>query len=121
MGRYDEAIEMLEKARFLTGGEHSILAVLGQVYGMSGRKEKARQILAFFQEESRRRHVATQRFALVHLGLGEKSEALHHVESGFQRREGWLISIGQHPAYDDLRNEPHFQAIVRQLGLPSAP
>jgi len=121
MGRHEEAIEMLEKARFLTGGEHSILAVLGQVYGISGHKDKARQILAFFQEESRRRHVATQRFVLVHLGLGEKSEALHHVESGFQRREGWLISIGQHPAYDDLRNEPRFQAIVRQLGLPSAP
>lgn len=120
MGRYDEAIEMLEKARFLAGGEHSILAVLGQVYGMSGRHDRAKEILALFEEESRRRHVATQRFALVHLGLGEKDEALRFLQAASERREGWVISIGLHPAYDSLRGDPRFQAIVEQLGLPNA-
>ncbi|MBL8175637.1 MAG: tetratricopeptide repeat protein [Bryobacterales bacterium] len=120
VGRYEEAIAMLEKARFLTGEEHSVQAVLGQVYGKCGEEGKARQVLAFFREEARRRHVATQRFALVHLGLGEKSEALDHVEAGFQRREGWLISIGLHPAYDDLRGEARFEAVVQGLGLPAS-
>ncbi|MFN7933625.1 MAG: tetratricopeptide repeat protein [Bryobacteraceae bacterium] len=117
MGRYDQAIEMLEKARFLTGDEHSVLAVLGQVYGMCGKRDKAREVLSFFQREAQRRYVASQRFTLVHLGLGEIDEALQYLEAAFQRREGWIISACLHPAYDALRGEPRFQAVVRQLGL----
>ena len=119
MGRYDEAVATLEKARFLAGDEHSVMAVLGQVYGMSGQLERAREIFAFFQSESRRRHVATQRMLLVHTGLGETEQALCCLEAGLKRREGWLISIGLHPAYDTLREEARFRGVLQLLGLPS--
>ena len=45
-GMYDRGIEMLEKGRALSGDPPTILAALGQAHALSGRTEKARELLA---------------------------------------------------------------------------
>ena len=50
------------------------------------------------------------------------SAALEWLENGCQKREGPMVALKVHPAYDDLRAEPRFQALLRRIGLagPSA-
>ena len=118
-GRYKESIEMLGKARALAGDAPSFLSALGQVHGMNGNRNVARRMLDLLREIARRRHVPATRFALVHLGLGERGEALEWLERGCERHELPLTSMGVHPAYDDLRGEPRFKAILEKMGLES--
>jgi len=117
MGKYEEAIAMLQKGRSLSGDVPNILGCLGQTYALAGRPSEARRMLAELAELSKRRHVASTCCALIHVGLGEKEQALAWLEKACDNRELSLSVLKIHPAYDDLRGEPRFQAILRQIGL----
>jgi hypothetical protein len=53
----------------------------------------------------------------VYLGLGDKEKALDGLEKSYQDQDGvcWQLKIDQR--YDSLRNEPRFQAILKNVGL----
>ena len=116
-GMYEEAITMLQKGRSLSGDIPNILGALGQTYALASRPADARRLLEELSELSKRRHVPSTCFALIHLGLGEKQQALQWLENGRQKRELPLVALKVHPAYDDLRGEPRFQSLLQQIGL----
>ncbi len=118
-GMYEEAITMLQKGRSLSGDMPNILGALGQTYALASRPAEARRLLEELAELSKRRHVSSTCFALIHLGLGEKEQALDWLETGARGRETPLAGLKVHPAYDNLRGEPRFQALLRTLGLAS--
>jgi TolB-like protein/Flp pilus assembly protein TadD len=72
-GMYEDAIAMLQKGRSLSGDLPSILGALGQTYALAKRPADARRLLEELAELAKRRHVASTCFALIHLGLGERS------------------------------------------------
>lgn len=121
MGRYDEAVNMLVKGRLLCGDVPNILGALGQTYAMTGRHDEARRLLGELEALSRVRYVPCSGFALIHIGLGERERALDWLETGLRRREPSLTSLKVHPAYDSLRGEPRFEALLEALGLAAAP
>jgi TolB-like protein/Flp pilus assembly protein TadD len=119
-GMYEEAIAMLQKGRSLSGDLPSILGALGQTYALAARPGDARRLLEELAELAKRRHVSSTCFALIHLGLGEKEQALECLEIGARGRETSLAGLKVHPAYDELRGEPRFQALLRKLGMAGA-
>jgi hypothetical protein len=114
---YEKAIEMLQKGRALVGDIPNILGALGQAQGLSGNVSEARGLLLRLQEIAAVRPVPSTCFALVHLGLGEKDAALTWLERGVTRHQSTVVALKVHPAYDDLRKEPRFLALLRQMGL----
>jgi TolB-like protein/Tfp pilus assembly protein PilF len=116
-GMYEKAIEMLQKGRALVGDMPNILGALGQAQGLSGNVSEARGLLLRLQEIATVRPVPSTCFALVHLGLGERDAALTWLERGVTRHQSTVVALKVHPAYDDLRNEPRFLALLRQMGL----
>jgi TolB-like protein len=117
MGRFEQAVELYGRGRKLAGDIPSILGALGQTYGLWGKQEKARAILAELGKAAKRRYVNSTCFALVHLGLGEKREAMQWLETGCARREVAIASLKVHPAYDGLRTEPGFEELLRRVGV----
>jgi serine/threonine-protein kinase len=116
-GRYSQALEMLEKGHSMAGDMPSILGAMGQVCGLAGDRERARGLLAQLHEQSRHAYVPGTCFALIHLGLGERERALDWLERTCARRELPIASCKVHPAYDALRDEPRFHALLRTLRL----
>jgi TolB-like protein/Flp pilus assembly protein TadD len=119
-GMYEDAIAMLQKGRSLSGDLPSILGALGQTYALAKRPADARRLLEELAELAKRRHVASTCFALIHLGLGEKEQALDWLETGARGRELALAGLKVHPAYDGLRGEARFEALLRKLGMAGA-
>jgi TolB-like protein/Flp pilus assembly protein TadD len=117
MGRYSEAIGMLQKGRSLAGDLPGILAATAQAHALAGDPSRARELLAELDRLSRAKYVPTTCFAIVHLGLGENAQALDWLEKGCDRRDSPLVSLKVHPVYDPLRGEPRFQALLRRLGF----
>ena len=115
LGRYEEAVGMLQKARLLAGDLPSILGALGQTYAMAGQHDRAREVLGELRALGERRYVSASCFALVHAGLGENAAALDWLERGCAGRELPMISLKMHPAYDSLRHEPRFQKLVERV------
>jgi serine/threonine-protein kinase len=117
---YEEAIAMLQKGRSLSGDIPNILGALGQTYAMASRPTDARRLLDELSELAKRRYVSSTCFALIHLGLGEKEKSLDWLETAARGHEMALSALKVHPAYDPLRAEPRFQALLRKIGLAPA-
>jgi len=118
-GDYAEAVAMLQKGRSMAGDLPNILGALGQTYALAGQPTEARRLLEELTRQSTQKYVPSSSFALIHVGLGEKDEALGWLEKGVEQRELPLSSLKVHPAYDSLRGEPRFAALLRQLRFDS--
>jgi TolB-like protein len=116
-GLYGQAVEMLSKGRALGGEIPFILGALGQAYALDGREAEARALIAKLEAMGKERYVSTCSIALIYCGLGEKDRALDWLETACRRSELRLTSIGVHPAYDTLRDEPRFRALLKKVGL----
>jgi tetratricopeptide (TPR) repeat protein len=91
----------LSKKRFEEGGEHAML---------EGRL--ADQLLQFQQG-----HASAVDVAKTYALLGQNKEALEYLQKGYQRHEYELITIGEWPGFNGIRQEPEFQDILKHLGL----
>jgi TolB-like protein len=118
-GNLDEAISEYQKARALND-DPFVLGLLGHAYGSSGNQTEAMKILEQLKQLSRQRYVSAYSFVVVYLGLGNKEEALHWLEQGYQDRAGNDIGwIRVDSLVDPLRGDPRFEAIAEKI-VPSA-
>jgi len=118
IGRYDEAIEALEKARSLAGdAPRTVLSALGHTLGCAGRTEDALRLLNQLKETSAKQWVPSACFGSLYLGLGDYESALTYFEASADARELAATGFKVHPMYDPLRSEPRFQALLRRVHL----
>jgi eukaryotic-like serine/threonine-protein kinase len=118
LGQYDEAIAAFERGVSISGGLTEMYAGLGFACGLSGRKADARRVLADLDRLSSVRYVPPYSRAIVHVGLGERAEALELLEQACEARNTWLILLGVEPLFDSLRGERRFQEVLDVIGLP---
>jgi len=117
MERYEEAIEMFERALVLGGPVPSILSGLGQTSAQAGRKAEARKYLEKLESMQKTQWVPASCFAIVHLGLGDHNQSLGFLEAACERREMAVTALKVHPMYDPLRSEPRFQRVLQRVGF----
>jgi TolB-like protein/Flp pilus assembly protein TadD len=114
-GQIDAAIAEYEKPH---GPSHEpyVLAFRAHVYGVKGDRARALQLLNEMKQLAQHRDVWPFGFALAHLGLGDKDEAIKWVEQAYQAREYEMFAwIKVHPMLDPLRSDPRFEALVKRI------
>jgi tetratricopeptide (TPR) repeat protein len=119
--QYDDAIVAFERGVSLSGGLTEMYAGLGFAYGVSGRTKDARRVLEELDRHAKGRYVPPYSRSIVHVGLGERDEALELLEQACEERNTWLILLGVEPLFDSIREERRFQKILEVIGLPSRP
>ncbi len=113
---FDKALNTLQTASAPTEDE-ARLAVLGHVYALSRQPEQARQVLRQMSEVRGHRYVSGFYFALVHVALGQKAEALDWLEKAADERCPLVVYLKTDPRFDSLRGEPRFSALLKRVGL----
>src|ERR1035441_3334847 len=68
-GRYSDAINELQKASALAPHSPPVLAALGHVYAVSGKRVEALQLLAELKSQSAHRYVSPFYLAFIYIGL----------------------------------------------------
>jgi len=92
------------------------LAYLGFLYGTTGRKDEAQQILKRLRERREQRYTAAYSLALVYLGLGDRNEALKWLEESYRERDGFNIGpIRVDPLLTSLHGDPRFEALAEKI------
>lgn len=89
------------------------LATLGYVYGLAGKTEQARTILANLTRTSRRLAVAPIYLSFIYIGLDQPDEALKCLERAYQEHS-LLNAGGPEAILDPLRSDPRFQDLLRR-------
>ena len=92
---------------------------VGYVYARAGRSADALAVLRSLEERSREHYVTPQSFAIVHLGLGHKEEALTLLEKACEQRAVEVLGFSG-PLFDVLRDDARYRELLGRVGLGEA-
>ena len=59
--------------------------------------------------------------SIVYARLGEPDKAFEWLERAYRDRNPWLPNLNADPAFDTIRADPRFVALVKKVGLPTTP
>ena len=90
----------------------AVLAVLG-------RPEEARTLLAEWEEGRLREYLAPITAAQFYAAWGEAERALAILERDYREGDKTLWNTYQGPAFDPIRENPRFVALLRTMKLPT--
>jgi len=116
-GDLNEGLAELQAAASLSQGNPHFLAYLGYADAVSGQRREAQELLNELDSLSRQEYVTPFGIATIHMGLGEKEKTLAWLERAYQAHDGELVGITTDHRLDLLHSDPHFQDVVRRVGL----
>ncbi|MFL6211011.1 MAG: winged helix-turn-helix domain-containing tetratricopeptide repeat protein [Pyrinomonadaceae bacterium] len=115
-GRHDEAITELTQTP-LVEHKQQTTALIAFNYAVSGRKERAHELLRELQAAAERHYISPYLEALVYAGLGEREHAFARLDAAYKGRDPWLLHVKVDPFLDSLRADPRFREVLRRVGL----
>lgn len=121
--RYSEAISMLKRSLEKDETTKGLIH-LGRIYAITGERQQAFDLLKRLQEldqlkKEPDKYVSPAEFAILYSALGKHSQALDFLERAFSENDLSLPFINVEPEYDDLRGDPRFAALTKNLNLTS--
>jgi tetratricopeptide (TPR) repeat protein len=114
---YKEALLELQKAKDLLKENVAVEADMGYAYAVRGDRRKAENVINELETVSKRRYVSSYHTALIYSGLDEKGRALEWLEKAYEERCDLLVYLNVEPRLDNLRADPRFTDLLRQIRL----
>lgn len=115
-GMYPEAVAEFDKVQKALPGWPVAIAATGWVYGRWGKTDDARRVLSELNAQSKHRYVSAYAIALVHAGLGDKKEALRHLNLGLKERTNWMVWTAVDPRWQPVRSDSRFKELLHDIG-----
>jgi TolB-like protein/Tol biopolymer transport system component/Tfp pilus assembly protein PilF len=118
VGRANRAVELAQRAIEFLGRTSYTLPWLAAAYAANSQPSEARELLAEIEQLSVRRHASPCLVAMIYCNLNETEKALDLMEKAWEARDGRLLWLGVDPQFDELRDNPRFQKILRLTNNP---
>ena len=117
-GLVELGVDELERASKLAGqAAWGGAADLAYAYVNVGRPQDARKILETLLAMGNNTHQPSSRIAGIYAVLGEKEKALVWLERAYDEGSTYVASIKSDFVFENLRDEPRFNTLVKKLGL----
>ena len=88
---------------------------LGYAYAAAGKRQDAEAILQRLQKLSEKRYVSPRYFAIIYVGLDNKTAAIEQLEKAYDSRHPGLVLMRIDPLFDRLRGEDRFKKLVQRF------
>ncbi len=109
------AVDSFERAAQLGGVGDS--AQLAYAYAVTGSRDRAVALLGRLVETGTTRPLPPFAMALGYVGLGDRDHALDWLERGVAEHAAYMDLLGVSPAFDPLRGDARFLALLRRVNL----
>ena len=93
------------------------MAFEGYALAKSGKQAEARAVLGELLTLSTERYVASYHIALLYNGLNERDKTLAWLERAYEERNPRMAFLKVEPKWNNLRNNPRFQDLMRRVGF----
>ena len=117
-GRPDRAVEHLERAKALQGPRPGVLTPYAYMLARAGRKHDALAALEELRRIARPRDPSPFRHRDGEHGPGRDRSSVRVAPEGLAARDWQMALLKVEPAFDTLRSDPRFDALVDRVGLP---
>ncbi len=115
------AIAALRKAYELAGEDDGVKALAAAHTEKDYEKAQvavARLRLGDLEALAKERYVSPLDLARLEAQVGEREKAFQHLEAAFVERSPGLVLLKVDSAWDRIRDDPRFAALVRKVGIP---
>ena len=113
--QYAEAVAAYRKGLALSGDSPLIKALLIRSLTKTGERDEAVKLLGELQAESKSRFISNSLLAIAYGGVGERDKAFAYLEKDIAERGSRPPQIAVSPVWDDLRDDPRFNEMVRRV------
>ena len=117
-GMHEIAVALCDSA-MADDPHHDPQGDCGYVYGRAGRRQQALDMIRRLTVPSQGREIDMFGASEAYVGLGDADHAIEWLRRAAQKRSRYLVLLKLHPVFDPLRSDPRFQALLRDLGIPS--
>lgn len=115
-GETGNAVSALLEMKKLEGRK-TVAQQLEEAFKAGGRVGFWRDYLRDLESEAGTKYVPSCDLAAVHLRLGQRDLAFAALDRAFESREGGIVELKVDPTFEDLRQAPRFQDLLRRAGL----
>ena len=116
-GMHDKAVEAISRSIALDGGDPDISPDLAYMNAVTGNTEDARNTLNLLLRLAKEAPLDVGQIALIYAGLGQTRESLNLLEEAYKKHSSMMTWIKVDARFDQIRQEPRFQALMRAVGL----
>jgi adenylate cyclase len=114
-GDYKSALTHVQLALEYSGRRSIVLSILSHIYVSMGDVRTATIIL----DELVQRNAEPYILSVVYHAIGEKTKMYELLNKACEEREGLLVYLKVEHTFDDVKDEPQFQEILKKVGLLS--
>ena len=113
-GRYDEAIEAMNRAQTLSPASGTPSFGLAQIYLAKGDYDKALDY--WMRQPEMQRNTSLELFweSSIYAGRGEKDKALASLQRALEKGFNDFAAIDNSPHFNSLRSDPRFQQLLKK-------
>jgi len=112
LGKTDLALDALNNAGRLSGGNSKAIALRGYIFAKRGREAEACDVLNTLRAIASGRYVPPYAMALVQVGLGRLDVAFASLQRALDARDVHLMLLTIDPKWDAFRSDSRFLAIT---------
>ncbi len=113
----DRGRKRLEATMQRLGRPPILLVQLGCFFAELGRKEEARAIIEELERLGEHQHVSVVYTGFIYRALREPERLIQAYDEGIRQCSAYVPFLGVEPAWNYLRQEPSFQALIDRLGF----
>jgi hypothetical protein len=92
-------------------------SLLAYAYGRSGNSAQALSNVKDLERQSESKRVPAYYFAIAYAGMDDQVGALQWLQKSYGERDGHLVNLRVHPAFDRLHANPQFLELMRLMNL----
>ncbi|HYL84067.1 MAG TPA: tetratricopeptide repeat protein [Candidatus Angelobacter sp.] len=115
--KYDEAIAEFEQTLRITPRNTAVMARLGYVLGMVGRKREALDLLKQMEQTRQSEYTSAGLQAWIYAGIGDREHTLESLEKDEDHRGTTTLFLRDDAKLDLVRTEPRFIALLKKTHL----
>jgi TolB-like protein/Tfp pilus assembly protein PilF len=116
-GMYPEAIAEARTSVELTNSSF-LKGYLALWLGRSGNRGEASKLLAELKKSASEGYVRPNTLAMAYIAAGDNAQGLDQLENEVSSHGPLAMLFAVAPEWDDVRPEPRFKALLKQMNLP---
>jgi tetratricopeptide (TPR) repeat protein len=116
IGKYADAVAVLEKAEKISGSE-TYTAMISWAYASWGKRRDAEKYLKLAREKANGKFLSPFEYAMIYAALGDKDRAFEELERAFELRSNFIVFLKYDPRAVSLRADPRFADLARRIGI----
>lgn len=118
-GNYKQGAEEEEKTANMSG-DPAYAATLREAYAKSGYPGLLRaELNESLKKRDAGKYVPALGIASICFQVGDKEQGLRWLDKAYDERDSGMVYLNVSSDFDSVRDDPRFQQMVRQVGLPA--